>query len=172
MEQGTQLCLNEQRWLLVRISRFYYFMVSQKRDRMSSRVWMLLTSRARLQWSTEREAEERKEATGTSKPSCPLQQMCLYLAQVAGIRTEENGEEATTAALRKSMTDWLTNSCWLDVHMCGITRVTSPRNISGVLVGTADPSSALCFINVPPAQPSNQMHWGHSKSSSCPCQHG
>lgn len=32
-ERGTQLCLSEQRWLLVRISRFYYFMVSQKGDR-------------------------------------------------------------------------------------------------------------------------------------------
>lgn len=37
MERGTQICLNEQRWLLVRISRFYYFMVSQKGDRMSSK---------------------------------------------------------------------------------------------------------------------------------------
>lgn len=84
---------------------------------------MLLTSRARLQWSTEREAEQREEATGTSKPSCPLQQMCLYLAQVAGVRTEENGEEATTAALRKSMTDWLTNNCWPDVHICVVSLV-------------------------------------------------
>lgn len=59
-----------------------------------------------------RERSRGKEGGNRYKQTIlPIMANMSVSSLALGIRTGENGEEATTAALRKSMTDWLTNSC-------------------------------------------------------------
>lgn len=84
MEQGRQLCLNEQCWRLVReILCFIISWLARRQVECGAEHECFL--HPGQGYSEPQTTKQREEVTDTNKPSCHPEQMLVYLAQVLGL---------------------------------------------------------------------------------------